>query len=281
MWIPVEDISQIANAAQNGGTDNNGRTNYQGKLYDFSSTGATEKTNYGQGTTTYREPDVVTGSSGTSYDNAQQYVNNILGLANSDAFKTQLQEEFNEMIESVDTYGGFYIGRYETGNLASNTTTEPVVVKGNESIDGVNWYYMYENSKKIATNSNVVSTMIWGSLWDRTLIWLTETGEKTYAEIYDSSTWGNYKDSSGAAEANSGEKQATGFSEAWKANNIYDLAGNVIDRTIEANKTDYRVGRGGAYVDSGSDGPASNRYVNYSPASPYSLYGTRLVLYVK
>ena len=277
-WIPVEDINQIANAAQNGGTDGNGRTNYQGKLYDFRSTGATEKTSYGQGTTSYREPDVVTGS-GSQYDNDQQYVNNILGLANSDAFKTQLQEEFNEMIESVDTYGGFYIGRYETGNLASNTTTEPVVVKDNESITNVNWYYMYENSKKIAANSNVVSTMIWGSLWDRTLIWLTETGEKTYAEIFDSRTWGNHSDSSGEAEASSGSRRATGFSEAWKANNIYDLAGNVFDRTIEANDTIVRVIRGGYYNYSGSDGPASSRNDLY-PSYTDSYHGTRPALYV-
>ena len=138
---------------------------------------------------------------------------------------------------------------------------------------------MYENSKKIAANSNVVSTMIWGSLWDRTLIWLTETGEKTYAEIYDSSTWGNYKDSSGAAEANSGEKQATGFSEAWKANNIYDLAGNVRDWTIEAINTYGRVSRGGYYGFSGSDYPASGRRDD-SPSGTSSGDGTRPALYV-
>ncbi len=275
VWIPVDNINQIANVAQNGGTDGNGRTNYQGKLYDFSSSGATEKTSYGQGTTSYREPDVVIGS-GSQYDNAQQYVNNILGLANSDAFKTQLQEEFNDMIESVDTYGGFYIGRYETGNLASNTTTEPVVVKGNESISSVNWYYMYENSKKIAANSNVVSTMIWGCLWDRTLIWLEETGEKTYAEITNSTTWGNYRNNT---EDGAGSKQPTGFSEAWKANNIYDLAGNVFDRTIEANSTVSRVYRGGSYHNSGSSGPASNRS-NYDPSSPNSNGGSRPALYV-
>ena len=46
----------------------------------------------------------------------------------------QLQLEFNEMVESIDTYGGFYIGRYETGNLVATAGTEPVVVKGNSNI---------------------------------------------------------------------------------------------------------------------------------------------------
>ena len=276
VWIPVPDISQIAN--QTSGTDGNGRQNYQGKLYDFSSTGVKEKTSYGQGTTSYREPDVVTGSDGTSYDNDRQYVKTILGLANSDALKTQLQEEFNEMIASVDTYGGFYIGRYETGNLASNTNTKPVVVKGNKDISSVNWYYMYQNSKKVAANNNVVSTMIWGSMWDRALIWLTETGEKTYKEITNSTTWGNYSNSTGAAATNSGSKQPTGTNEAWKANNIYDLAGNVWDWTIEASSTNYRVRRGGSY-DSGSRYPSSGRGYNI-PSGTDSSGGTRLAFYV-
>ena len=238
VWIPVDDISQIAN--QTSGVDDNGRQNYQGKLYNFSTSGATEKTNYGQGTESYREPDIVTGSDGTSYDGSSTYLS-ILGLSSSSDFKTQLQEEFNEMIESVETYGGFYIGRYETGNLASNTNTEPVVKKGNESISAVNWYYMYQNSKKVGANNNVASTMIWGCMWDRTLIWLTETGEKTYSDLKDSRSWGNYSDSTGAAATDSGNKQPTGTNEAWKANNIYDLAGNVWDWTLEASNTYPRV----------------------------------------
>ena len=278
VWIPVPDISQIAN--QTSGTDGNNRQNYQGKLYDFSSSGATEKTSYGQGTTSYREPDVVTGSDGTSYDNDRQYVKTILGLANSDALKTQLQEEFNEMIASVDTYGGFYIGRYETGNLKSNTSAKPVVVKGNKDIRDVNWYYMYQNSKKVAANNNVVSTMIWGSMWDRALIWLTETGEKTYEEITNSTTWGNYSDSTGAAATNSGSRQPTGTNEAWKANNIYDLAGNVAEWTIEAGLTRYRVNRGGSYSGSGSYGPSSIRDLGSYPSNAGGGDGARLAFYV-
>ena len=227
VWIPVDDINEIAWTAQEGGVDNNGRTNYQGKLYDFDASGATEKTSYGQGTTSYREPDIV-----EYYDNNTTYVTDILGLADGEALKTQLQEEFNAMVESVDTYGGFYIGRYETGNLASTVGTEPVSVKDNDANSNVNWYYMYQNSKLVKANDNVESTMIWGSLWDRTLIWLAETNAessgqygKSYQEIDDSSTWGNYRNYSGEiAVEGYGERQATGFSEAWKANNIYDLA---------------------------------------------------------
>ena len=210
VWVPVDDINEMARIAQNGGVDNNGRTNYQGKLYDFNSSGAKEMTQKN-----YREPDVV-----TDYDNQKEYVTDILGLADSDALKTQLQEEFNEMIESVDTYGGLYIGRYETGNLVSEAGTKPVVVKDNNDNNNVNWYYIYLNSKLVKMNDNVESTMIWGSMWDRTLIWLAETNKesnglygKSYSEIYNSSSWGNYSNSSGdAAVEGAGERQATGFS---------------------------------------------------------------------
>ena len=270
VWIPVDDISQIAN--QTSGTDENGRQNYQGKLYDFSTTGATEMSNYGQGTTTYREPDVVPTDDGNAYLT-------ILGLSSSSEFKTQLQEEFNEMIESVDTYGGFYIGRYETGNLVASPNSKPVVVKGNNSISSVKWYYMYQNSKLIGANSNVVSTMIWGSMWDRALIWLTETGDKTYSDLMNSSSWGNYSNSTGAAATNSGSKQLTGTNDAWQANNIYDLAGNVYDRTIEAFYTDYRVLRGGNSYVNGSRNPASYRY-SYFPFRTGSVNGSRSALFV-
>ena len=272
VWIPVEDISQIAN--QTSGTDGNNRQNYQGKLYDFSTSGVTEMSSYGQGTTTYREPDIVTDFDGSSTNLS------ILGLSSSSEFKTQLQEEYNEMIESVDRYGGFYIGRYETGNLAANTSTEPVIVKGNNSIGGVNWYYQYQNSKLIGANNNVVSTMIWGSMFDRVLIWLTETGDKTYSDLMNSSSWGNYSDSTGAAETNSGDRQPTGTNEAWQSNNIYDLAGNIYDWTIEASLTSGRVGRGGVCVNGASDGPASSRtYIIPSGTSSYN--GTRSALYIK
>ena len=94
--------------------------------------------------------------------------------------------------------------------------SKPVVVKGNNSISSVNWYYMYQNSKLIGANSNVVSTMIWGSMWDRALIWLTETGDKTYSDLMNSSSWGNYSNSTGAAATNSGSKQLTGTNDAWQ-----------------------------------------------------------------
>ena len=285
VWVPVEDINDIAKLTS--GYDTAGRLNYQGKLYNFSSSGATEMTSYGQETTSYREPDILTGSNGRDYDNNSNYVNGILGLASGNAFKQQLQLEFNEMIESVNTYGGFYIGRYETGNLVATAGTEPVVVKGNNSISNVNWYYMYRNIKELAANSNVKTIMTWGCLWDRTLIWLAETNQassgingKSYADIVNSSTWGNYSTSSGGT----GAKQVSGYSDTWKVNNIYDLAGNVEEWTLEGRQAYNRVARAGTSSSSGSNSTttASGRgNQTIAPDDAYGVTGTRSVLHVK
>ena len=235
VWIPVEDETTMYETQSE---------EKVGKLYDFSTTGSTPRTYPGKNTG-YREPDIVTGNAtgdGTNYDGNSSYLT-ILGLTSSSEFRAQLQNEFNKMIASIEKYKGFYIGRYETGNLEANTTT-PVVQKGNNKNNNVNWYYVYQNSKKIAEGNNAVtSSILWGCQWDRTMQWLVESGNKTYAELMDSKSWGNYKDSTGDAATNSGSAQPTGTNEAWKANNIYDLAGNLRERTIESYGPTNRVFR--------------------------------------
>ena len=112
--------------------------------------------------------------------------------------------------------------------------------------------------------------MIWGCQWDVTMNWLISSGAKKSDEVNNnSSSWGNYKDSRDTAkvvvtengtETNKyGTKQNTGYSEYWKANNIYDLAGNCYEWTQEATGTLVRASRGGSYLDNGSSSPASYR----------------------
>ena len=278
VWIPVDDISDIANLTSD--YDTAGRLNYQGKLYNFSSGGATEMSNYGQNTSTYREPDIL-----TSYDNNASNIG-ILGLTSGNELQQQLQSEFNEMVESVEIYGGYYIGRYETGNLSSSAGVEPVVLQGNDSISSTNWYYMYRNSKEIAANSNVRTTMLWGCLWDRTLIWLAETNQasngvngKSYSEIENSRGWGNFATTAGGT----GAKKSSGNSDTWKVNNIYDMAGNVYEWTLEGNSTNFRVLRGADYSSGTNSSKVCLRYTGYSNSYPYNAninIGFRVGLYI-
>lgn len=292
VWVPVPDISKFY------GTDANGKK--WGKNYSFSSSTSssydeitgTKPYNWSESDgvmtisskTSYREPDIV-----KSYDYDSTLKTRGLGAKTTHEFLNQLEKEFNNMIVSVEKYGGFYIGRYETGNINQET---PVVQKGNTNISSQTWYNMYKRCKNIkGDNTNVETGMIWGNQWDRTLMWLIETGSKTKEQIADDSTsWGNYNNatfeyvnSSGSTvtkNENSGTKIPTGNTEYTKANNIYDLAGNVYDWTMEAYSTSYRVYRGGYCSSNGDYIPAGYRNFYYPTVSNY-LYGCRSALYIK
>lgn len=292
VWVPVPDISKFY------GTDANGKK--WGKNYSFSSSTSssydeitgTKPYNWSESDgvmtisskTRYREPDIV-----KSHDYDSTLKTRGLGAKTTHEFLNQLEKEFNNMIVSVEKYGGFYIGRYETGNINQET---PVVQKGNTNISSQTWYNMYKRCKNIkGDNTNVEIGMIWGNQWDRTLMWLIETGSKTKEQIADDSTsWGNYNNatfeyvnSSGSTvtkNENSGTKIPTGNTEYTKANNIYDLAGNVYDWTMEAFSTYGRVYRGGYYYSDGYYYPADYRLSNY-PAYSSNYYGCRSALYIK
>lgn len=281
VWIPVPDISKFY------GTDANGKK--WGKNYSFSSSTSssydeitgTKPYNWSESDgvmtisskTSYREPDIV-----KSYDYDSTLKTRGLGAKTTHEFLNQLEKEFNNMLASVEKYGGFYIGRYETGNINQET---PVVQKGNTNISSQTWYNMYKRCKNIkGDNTNVETGMIWGNQWDRTLMWLIETGSKTKEQIADDSTsWGNYNNatfeyvnSSGSTATkneNSSTRIPTGSAEYTKANNIYDLAGNVRDWTMEAYSTFGRGCRGGDFYGGGANYPADDRNYNY-PTNNYS-----------
>ena len=168
------------------------------------------------------------------------------------------------MIESVSKYGGFYIGRYEL--------SEAGVQKDKATLTNTNWYNLYKKCTELNASEKVETRMIWGCQWDVACNFIANKGDKK--SITDSSSWGNYKNSTGDAkvvvtengtETNKyGTKQNTGYSEYWKANNIYDLAGNCLEWTQEAGITYSRVLRGGSCNVNGSSGPASGRS-NVSP----------------
>ena len=297
VWVPVPDISKFY------GTDANGKK--WGKIYTFSSSTSsgydeitgTQPYNWSESNgvmtisskTNYREPDVVAKYSSTGYDMDSRLKTLGIGAKTTHEFLNQLEKEFNNMVASVEKYGGFYIGRYETGNINQDT---PVIQKGNTNISSQTWYNMYKRCKNIkGDNTNVETGMIWGNQWDRTLMWLIETGSKTKEQIADDSTsWGNYNNatfeyvnSSGSTvtkNENSGTKIPTGNTEYTKANNIYDLAGNVYDWTMEAYSTGGRVYRGGNYGSDGGSYPAAYRN-DLSPTVSNFGYGCRSALYIK
>ena len=270
VWVPVGNISDI-------------EANNAGQLWDFSGTTSTKRTYPTTQNSGCREPDVVTGADsgsnstrGSKYDaestNLQQA--GMSSTATASTFKTQLQNEFNEMIKSVKTYGGFYIGRYETGNLSQ---TKAVVQKNNTDIGGQTWYTMYKMCKTIKANDNVATSMLWGCQWDATLRWMQTSSDSDVANFPTNLEGkGNYKGTQGSTN----KVIPTGSNSSYAVNNIYDMAGNVLDWTLEAYFTAFRVMRGGHYNDTGLPYPASYRYCIDPETSP-SDRGCRSTLYIK
>ena len=191
--------------------------------------------------------------------------------------------------ESVNTYGGFYIARYEAGDGDANGTPRSSSSSNSNKVvskKGAIVYNYISQPDSITRAESMYagkSKLISGAGWDRTLNWLIETKAKTENEVFgNSSSWGNYYDSTGNAKTNSGSgnlNYTTGRNEAWKANNIYDLAGNVDDWTTEASSSDRRVYRGGDYNLGGSGNPAISRVSNDSGNSD-NFIGFRPALYL-
>ena len=185
-------------------------------------------------------------------------------------------EDHNQNLESVNKYGGYYIGRYEAGDgtttskrTSSTSDTNTLVSKKGAYVYN---YITNDSAKSLSSgmysgNGAVTSQLITGAGWDRALNWIIETGEQTGKQteenvLFNSSSWGNYNNSTGNAATNAGPGNmnfTTGRSEYWKANNIYDLAGNTWEWTQETYQSTNSVIRGGDYVYEGDNLPAGGR----------------------
>ena len=275
VWIPIEDVSDMYWEDKTDGK-------LYGTYYDLSSTSHTK------GTRNEKDEPQLTGM-----DKESTYLTQYLGGISRYEFLMEMEQEFYEMLQSVATYGGFYIGRYEVGGLSQTT---PVVKRMNTDIANINWYQGYKKCKKLSgANTNVKTSMIWGTQYDQVMNWLIKLGEKTPLDINkDSVAWGNYMNnefeyyintSKTTATKNLGKQTriASGAYEGAKANNIYDLAGNVCLWTLEADGSrsgDFRYDRSGSYVNYGTNVYASKRGFP-RPYDSNNFYGLCGTLYIK
>lgn len=173
--------------------------------------------------------------------------------------------------DSVNKYGGFYIARYEAGSenkrTSSSGTGDVVLSQANKY--PYNYIKQTDSITKAATmnngKTNVKASLINSAVWDRTLNWLEETKAVTRAELFDSTSWGNYHNSqfnftgkystvhggnfidvttSTQKPEDKDYLLGTGVTEYTKKNNIYDLAGNCWEWTTESYSSFNRVYRG-------------------------------------
>ena len=196
------------------------------------------------------------------------------------------KKEYDAMVASVQKYGGFYIGRYEASK--NSTTNKAQSVADQNPWVNITWGASMTNAtggavekaravypESVAINDgDPVSTLTYGVQWDAAVLFI----QTNYPGIWkDSIAYGNFDndtDSSTYTVIN------TGSNSEYSLNNIYDIAGNVEEWSMESVNDQSRVQRGGDCSTSWKTHGISSRFFN-SPSSTTPLRGFRLALYVK
>ena len=219
----------------------------------------------------------------------------------ADKYTEDLQEE-SDLVISVAKYGGFYIARYEASYVDGKVASKPSTTATYDTWVATNgrlWNYVSQTAAATAcenmysSDAKVVGHLPYGAEWDSTLQWFKQTvfsNSNTAIGSY-SSGWGNYQEieftygpsstskSSGAPTLiNTGEVTDPPY--RHRVNNIYDIAGNLMEWTQERYGTDtVRALRGGTcfYNDEGNSEPAAVRSKTYSN----DVVGFRPAIYIK
>ena len=187
-------------------------------------------------------------------------------------------EEYTTMKAQVLKYGGFYIGRFEAGinstTLRTKVTTSQTVVckKGVAPYNYVPWgkamkdasevegksgaVYLAKNFASQHNYTSVTSTLTYGCQWDAMCRYIGDSQRTTPKKS---------------------KLELTGSVSTDVSKNIYDLAGNCKEWTMEARNTNYRVLRGGVYAGAT---PVSRRNFDY-PTLVIDSYSFRPTLYIK
>lgn len=318
VWVPVEKAIAESSAdyptsyagtsttkamaiAQTGTNSNY----YEGLLYDFSSNGTSRVTtssgarSYRLGNSSYREPSLITGAAdgyswdleslaqigGVTYDNQLGYYGTRAGFSDGIEFGKYMNEEYKNMIESVQEYKGFYVGRYETS--LNGTTVQSQLNKKPWDNSSTGWHnvYYYQDSNRYTTNpyynsATVTSSMIWGSQYDAMMNWLLKNNTN---KMFSTSV-GNHTTAVSVGNYTTGVANSGQYSDDL-VNNIFDLGGNLLEYNQEAQSTTVRVYRGGSFYKSSSY-PGNYTMVRRGTWNPtnistaYNMLGTRMTLYL-
>ena len=221
------------------------------------------------------------------------------GISNS----TEYINLKNQMLRSVYEKGGFWISQYEIGAdtivTSNDKTRSPASKLGKYPYN----YVTCDQAQQLAAemdSGDLTSSLLFGIQWDLTLKFIEENEGITKNQIVeDSTSLGNYQNSKftiykGRYSNNSGSSytdvnsyydiEHTGTGEytllttgATKRNselNIFDLAGNLCEYTLEQSGQK-NVIRGGTYTETGDSSSVSSRKTE----SDTNITGFRVGLY--
>lgn len=219
------------------------------------------------------------------------------------------EEEYNnlknEMLSSVYKNGGFYISQYEIGASSYVTANDdgartPVSKEGMYPYNWVTVSKAQELATKMDTGEKT-SSLMFGVQYDLVLKYLETHGVSSMELTSNSTNWGNlynaiFDITKGEYSTNKGEKYTevngiypktatdvlltTGATKRNSKMNIYDLAGNISEWTLEkSNNNEYPCTfRGGNYITNGIDYPTSYRN-GRSITTDYNDVGFRVTLW--
>ena len=180
---------------------------------------------------------------------------------------------------SVDTYKGFYIGRYEAGDKESTEAktlrssadaTKTVTIKANQAP-----YNLVTRAQAISLAEGFATKQVYKAktklvssyAWDTTIAFI----QKVNSDYGSSTPQGNYADTkityvdiTGTSQTKAAKPSAvlvpTG--QTTPVCNIYDMGGNVWEWTTESFSDTYTpyVQRGGCFIVNFATYPAGNRF---------------------
>ncbi len=187
-------------------------------------------------------------------------------------------KEVQKMYKSIKEYKGFYIGRYETGIEIDTPRTSTSAISQEPVIKRNKYIYNYISFGNSSTDESVGavekargmyenSTLCYGVQWDAIMRWISQDSSINYI-LEDSLENGNYN--------TEGKLAKSGLKEKYQIKNIYDLAGNVAEWTMETYDLEQKVLRGGK---SGGTEKITNREKNNIDTES-GLYGFRVALYI-
>ena len=248
------------------------------------------------------------------------------------AGETEYNNAKKAMLKSVYENGGFYVGRYEAGisEFRTSNENEPTEIPSSKQNMIPYTKITRTQAKKLAEKVNsggYTSSLMFGIQWDLMLAFMQNKGgvdvsalttDSTNIGNYSNNKWsitnnkakynadGTWNNGSYTKETESRVVLTTGASSSFAKMNIYDVAGNVMEWTLECKLQEVSskgvklasvintqispirmagtfastpcVLRGGSYLDDGTGYPASNRYSRYVVAYNAAI-GFRVTIY--